>query len=110
MEEKVNRTVTVNNKMKSAYELAMERLDKSSPTVKITDAQKKKLADLESKYKAKIAEREIALKADIGKAAEAGEFEKVQELEGRLVSERKDLQAELEDRKQQLRDGKVSKS
>lgn len=96
--------------MKSAYELAMERLDKSSPTVKITGAQKKQIADLESKYRAKIAEREIALKDDIGKAAEAGEFEKVQELEARLVSERKTLQTELEERKQQLRDGKVSKS
>lgn len=96
--------------MKSAYELAMERLDKSSPTVKITGTQKKQIADLESKYRAKIAEREIALKDDIGKAAGAGEFEKVQELEARLVSERKTLQTELEERKQQLRDGKVSKS
>lgn len=110
MEEKVTRAFTCNIKMKSAYELAMERLNKSSPTTKLTEAKKKQLADLESKYKAKIAEREIALKADIGKAAEAGEFEKAQELEARLVSERRDLQTELEDRKQQLRDGKVSKS
>ncbi len=49
-----------------------------------------------------VAEREIALKTDIRQAAEAGEFEKVQELEGRLVSERKALQAELEERERAI--------
>ena len=43
--------------MKSAYELAMERLNKQSPTIKLTEKQKKGIAELESKYKAKIAER-----------------------------------------------------
>ena len=43
--------------MKSAYELAMERLNKTAPVVKVTGAQKKQLAELDSKYAAKIAER-----------------------------------------------------
>ena len=51
--------------MKSAYELAMERLNKQSPTIKLTDRQKTEIAELESRYKAKIAEREIALKDQI---------------------------------------------
>jgi len=41
--------------MKSAYELAMERLNKSAPSVKLTAAQKKELAELDSQYAAKIA-------------------------------------------------------
>ena len=45
--------------MKSAYELAMERLNKKSPTTKVTASQKKELADLDSLYASKIAEREI---------------------------------------------------
>ena len=63
--------------MKSSYELAMERLNKSSPAVKLTAAQKKELAELDTKYAAKIAEREIALKDEITKAAEAGDAEKM---------------------------------
>jgi hypothetical protein len=46
--------------MKSAYELAMERLNKKSPTVKLNDDQKKQLAELDSLYASKIAEREIS--------------------------------------------------
>ena len=89
--------------MKSAYELAMERLNKSSPAVKLTDAQKKQLAELDSKYAAKIAEREIALKDEIAKATTRGEFEKGEQLEQQLVHERKKLQVELEEKKEALR-------
>ena len=89
--------------MKSAYELAMERLNKASPAVKLTNAQKKQLADLDSKYAATIAGREIALKDEITKAAQRGEFEKVEQLEQRLLNERKKLQAELEEKKEAMR-------
>jgi len=89
--------------MKSAYELAMERLNKASPTAKLTNAQKKQLADLDSKYAATIAGREIALKDEITKAAQRGEFEKVEQLEQRLLNERKKLQAELEEKKEAMR-------
>lgn len=89
--------------MKSAYELAMERLSKASPAVKLTNAQRKQLAELDSKYAATIAGREIALKAEITKAAESGEFEKVEQLEQRLLNERKKLQAELEEKKEAMR-------
>ena len=34
--------------MKSAYELAMERLNKVAPTVKLTEEQKERIAELES--------------------------------------------------------------
>ena len=92
--------------MKSAYELAMERLNKQSPPVKLTEHQKKELAELESKYKAKIAEREIALKDQITAAAGAGEAEKVEKLEDELNRERRKLQAELEEKKDQVRQAK----
>jgi hypothetical protein len=87
--------------MKSAYELAMERLKQTAPSVKLTAAQKKALADLDSKYAAKIAEREIALNAEIARAADdvAGE----ESLREQLICERKKLQAELEEKKEQVR-------
>jgi len=87
--------------MKSSYELAMARLNKSAPTVKLTDEKKKQLAELDSKYAAKIAEREIALNGEIAKAAD--DFEKEESFREQLVTERKKLQAELEEKKEQVR-------
>lgn len=91
--------------MKSAYELAMERLSKSAPTVKLTAEQKKQLADLESKSAAKIAEREIFLKDERDAAAAKGDYEAVAQLEKQLVSERKIIKAELEEKKEKVRQG-----
>jgi hypothetical protein len=91
--------------MKTAYELAMERLSKAAPAAKLTGAQKKQLAELDSKYAAKIAEREIALRDEIAKAAAAGDAEKAETLQQQLVKERKSLQAGLEEKKEQVRQG-----
>lgn len=85
----------------------MERLNKTSPTVKLTAAQKQQLAELDSKYAAKIAEREIAINDDISKAKFGGEAEKAEELQQVLVRERKALQAELEEKKERVRLGKA---
>jgi nitroimidazol reductase NimA-like FMN-containing flavoprotein (pyridoxamine 5'-phosphate oxidase superfamily) len=90
--------------MKSSYELAMERLSKNAPAQKLTVAQKKQLAELDSKYTAKIAEREIALKGEIAKVAD--DFEKAEALQKQLTGERKKLQAELEEKKEQIRSAK----
>ena len=93
--------------MKTAYELAMERLGKTAPTVKLTAEQKKQLAELDSQYAAKTAEREIALKDEMARLSTAGDFEKVEALQQQLVNERKKLQAELEVKKERVRNGKL---
>jgi hypothetical protein len=87
--------------MKSAYELAMERLNKTAPASQLTAAQKKQLAELDSQYAAKIAGREIALNGEIARAA--ADFEKEESLRDQLVNERKKLQAELEAKKDRVR-------
>ena len=89
--------------MKTAYELAMERLNKTAPAPKLTDKQKKELAELDSKYTAKIAEREIFLKGELEKAAAKNDFEAYQQLEKQLASDRRTLAAELEEKKEQVR-------
>lgn len=91
--------------MKTAYELAMERLNKTAPVVKLTGQQKKEIAELESKYKAKIAEQEIALKERITHAAGAGDSETMEKIERELAAERKRLQAELAEKKDHIRQG-----
>ena len=89
--------------MKTAYELALERLNKTAPAVKLSDRQKQELAELDKKYAAKIAEREIALNGEIAKAAD--DVEKEESLREQLVTERKKLQAELEEKKERVRQG-----
>ena len=89
--------------MKSSYELAMERLSKSAPTAKLSGEKKKQLAELDSKYAAKIAEREIFLKGELRAAAEKGDAEAYAQIEKQLVSERKKFQNELEEKKEEVR-------
>lgn len=89
--------------MKTAYELAMERLSKAAPTVKLTDEKKKELADLDSQSAAKIAERELFLKGEIVKAIDRGDAEAVEQLEKQLVSDRKSLRAEFDEKKEKVR-------
>jgi hypothetical protein len=89
--------------MKSAYELAMERLNKTSPMAKLTDEQRKQLAELDARYAAKTAEREIFLKDTLAAAKAKGDDEAVEQLEKQLSSERKSLQAELEEKKNKVR-------
>jgi hypothetical protein len=89
--------------MKSAYELAMERLSKSSPTVKLTDEQKRQIADLESQCAAKIAERELLLQAEMAKAVDKGDAEAIEQLEKQLASDRKSLRADFEEKKEKVR-------
>lgn len=92
--------------MKSAYELAMERLNKAAPTRKLNAEQRKQIAELESKYSAKIAERELFVKGEIAKAVDRGDGEALEQLEKQLVSDRKSLRAELEEKKTKVWEGK----
>ncbi len=89
--------------MKTAYELAMERLNKTAPINKLTEKQKKQLAELDSQYAAKTAERELFLKEQLSKAAAQGDYDAMEQLEKQLASERKSLQAELEEKKEKIR-------
>jgi hypothetical protein len=87
--------------MKTAYELAMERLNRTAPAAKLTGEQKQQLAELDTKYAATIAGREISLADEMTRVA--GDAEKVEALREQLARERKSLQAELEDKKEQVR-------
>ena len=89
--------------MKSAYELAMERLAKDQPIVTLTDEQKKELAEIDSTFKARIAEKELFLKGEIAKAQSTGKFEEAEQLEKQLRSEVRRLQEDCEAKKEKLR-------
>jgi hypothetical protein len=90
-------------KMKSAYELAMERLEKGSPSISLSADQKKEIAEIDSVYRAKIAEKELFLKDQIRKARHAGNLEEGESLEKQLVSEIRRLREDCESKKEKLR-------
>lgn len=91
--------------MKSAYELAMERLEASdSETSKpMTDEQKNRLAEIDTIYKGKIAEREIFLKGTLVEAQTNQKWEEVELIEKQIQSERTRLEEEREEKKEKVR-------
>ena len=89
--------------MKSAYELAMERLQKDAPSVTLTPDQKAQIAEIDSSYRAKIAEKELFLKDQIGKARAGGDFGEAESLEKQLAVELRRLQEDCEEKKEKLR-------
>ncbi len=89
--------------MKSAYELAMERLQKSAPTMNLSEEQKAQLAEIDSQFRAKIAEKEVFLNDQIAKALGAGKFEDVQQLQKQLTTETRRLRDDCEEKKEKAR-------
>ena len=89
--------------MKSAYELAMERLEKNAPTVALTDDQKRKVAEIDSIYRAKIAEKELFLRDQIRTARGKGNFDEAETLEQQLAIELRRLREDCETKKEKLR-------
>ena len=81
----------------------MERLQKGSPSVTLTAEQKAELAEIDSSFNAKIAERKIFLSEQIKKAAAAGKFDEVESLEKQLAADVHRLQQDCENKKEKLR-------
>lgn len=89
--------------MKSAYELAMERLQKESPDQSLSEEKKTELAELDNLYKSKLAEREVFLGGKIAEAEATGDFEALDQLQRQLTSDKKTLESELEEKKEAAR-------
>ena len=94
--------------MKSAYELAMERLAKSDPStsVPLTAKQKTQLAEIDRVYTGKLAEREIFLKKQLEEAFAAQKLEDAEKIKQQLANERARLEEEREEEKERVRKGK----
>jgi len=74
--------------VKSAYELAMERLDRESgPAKKLSDDQKVRIADIEKKYDAKVAELRLDYDAQMQGAPSLEDLDKLKtEMAGKLTA------------------------
>ena len=81
----------------------MERLEQQSPSAKITDDQRSQLAEIDSLYKSKTAEKELLLADLIQKERAAGKPEEVEKLQRQLASELRRLNEECEAKKENVR-------
>lgn len=91
--------------MKSAYELAMERLAKSDPEANrpLDAAKKAKLADIDRVYQGKLAERDIFLKEQRERALTAANADEVEKITKQMANERARLEEEREAEKDKIR-------
>jgi len=91
-------------RMKSAYELAMERLQESDPDKKpVTDEMRKALAAIDEKFDAKIAERKIFLTQKLATASENQDMQEVELIEKQISNEKARLEEEREEAKDKIR-------
>lgn len=90
--------------MKSAYELAMERLQDSEPKVELSDEQRAELGAIDDKFKAKIAEKEVFLGGLLDQAKEQANFQEIADIEQQRTREIARLKEQCEEGKQAVRD------
>lgn len=90
--------------LKSAYELALEKTGGFSGKA-LSSAQKEALAELDLKFRARIAEVEIRVTDSLRQARAAGDPAAVEALTAELAEERARLERELEAAKEKVRLG-----
>ena len=81
----------------------MERLEQSEATVKLTDAQKAQISEIDSTYKARIAEKELFLQEKIREMRLVGNYSEMENLEAQLATELRRLREDCEEKKLKLR-------
>ena len=80
----------------------MERLEKKTPSMALTPEQKAQIAEIDSSFKARMAERELFLKGEIAKAAQAGNSEEAETLQKQLTIDLRRFQEDAEAKKEKL--------
>lgn len=91
--------------MKSAYELAMERLEAKDPGVLLSEEQKARIAEIEAKCKADIAAKELLLQSEMAKASASGSAEEIAQIRRQLADEIRRFEEKRDREKESVRRG-----
>jgi len=92
--------------MKSAYELAMERLEKETPSgPPLGEETKKALAEIDNQYMSKIEEKRIL--AEQEKFQSAGDFQALEKIQARLGEDIRRLESARDKKKAEVRRSKT---
>jgi hypothetical protein len=94
--------------MKSAYQLAMERLEAKSPGLHLNAEQKERIAALEAKCRADIAARELLLRGEMAKAEAAGQTDEIAQLQRQLADDIRRLEEKRDREKDAVRASSAS--
>ena len=89
--------------MKSAYELAMERLAAKEPVLQLSADQKQRIAAIEAKCKADIAAKELVLQSELAKTLAAGATEEAAKIQRQLTDEIRRFEEKREREKDAVR-------
>lgn len=90
--------------IKSAFELAMERLKQEEPDAPdLTETQKRELAAIDRETGAKVAEQEILFRSRIQAASANRNLEEVEKLRQELATEIRRIRDRGETRKEEVR-------
>ena len=93
--------------MKSAFDLAMERLEKRDGKLAVLSLeQKKALAEVENKAKAKAAEVEIMFEQKLQAAFAGGKPEEIEEVQRQKRSDLDRTRRQAENEKERIRQGR----
>ncbi|MGH9867989.1 MAG: hypothetical protein ACREAA_07495 [Candidatus Polarisedimenticolia bacterium] len=98
--------------MKTAYELAMEKLrkqdaERGESQKPLTDAQREEIAGIRKVYQARLAEREILHRDELLKARASGDPEAVRAVEEGYQRDRARLEDERESKVRAAREGRT---
>ncbi|MFZ9931692.1 MAG: hypothetical protein ACO3J2_00295 [Chthoniobacterales bacterium] len=89
--------------MKSAYELAMERLAAAQPAVNLSDNQKQRIAAVEAKCRADTAAKELLLRGEMEKAGAQGDTDTLAQLQRQLADETRRFEEKRDREKEAIR-------
>ena len=81
----------------------MERMGDDEGSKTLTDEQKEKIAQVDSKYRAKIAERKIFLDKSLSEAIEKQDHEEAEKIRHQLADETARLEEKAENEKEKVR-------
>ncbi|HXK60436.1 MAG TPA: hypothetical protein PLP42_11145 [Acidobacteriota bacterium] len=97
----------MSDKLKSAWEIALEKLNaqEAAPVEKLSEDQKAAIAEIRKRFKAKIAEAEIGAESRIKRAVQTGAFDQIEQIRQELVQERNRLNREMEAEVEKVRSG-----
>lgn len=87
--------------MKSAYELAMSRLEKEAPLPKVAEETRARLAEVDNEINARVAEKKVFLEGEMAKSSD--DPAALEDLRRQLASEIARLEEQRESRKEKIR-------
>ncbi len=94
------------DELKSAWEVALEKLEQQEEftVVPLTEEKKEAIAELRRKYQARIAETEINFESKLKQAVQAGAFEEVEKIRAQVADEKRRLTERMEKKIEEIRE------